>query len=182
MLDWWSRVFGRWNFTENRRETMPKGRQDQVGGDGGLSILKNKKSLSCYIRHQPNKKKKGKNSERWRRNELRYLPQTDNIQLIQPIKLWRLLPPPLENPSAIHSSMLTTTSTRRSTVSAHFSLSPRSPSSERERESWELIFQPSIMPVHLSLRIASNWSDISMPCRCDVRNETPHLSPKTTTL
>ena len=95
MLDWWSRVFGRWNFTENRRETMPKGRQDQVGGDGGLSILKNKKILSCYIRHQQSKKKKGKNGERWRRNELRYLPQTDNIQLIQPIKLWRL-PPPLK--------------------------------------------------------------------------------------
>jgi hypothetical protein len=39
---------------------MPKGRQDQVGGDGGLSILKNKKSLSCYIRHQLKKKKKEK--------------------------------------------------------------------------------------------------------------------------
>ena len=69
MLDWWSRVFERWNFTENRPERMPKGRQDQVGGDGGLSILKNKKSLSCYIRHQQNKKKKGKKrralKEKW---------------------------------------------------------------------------------------------------------------------
>jgi hypothetical protein len=131
-----------------------------VGG-GGWWDLSYKKSLRLHL--ERSRYTTPKRPERWRRmseRERGYLPCTDNIpQLIRPIKLWRLFPPPLlSNPLQRRL-----TATRRPISLFRHALHHQT--RERERE---LIFQPSIMPVHLSLRIASNWSDIPMPCRCDV--------------
>lgn len=114
--------------------------------------------------------------------------EEDKFALIRP------RPPTISNLSGrLNSDVLISLSLSRPSDAAkdmhtpkqpHFSLSPRLfVITERKRAVGEARFSAeNIMPVHLSSRIASNWSDIPMPCRCDVGNETPHLSPKTTTL